>query len=188
MNRWKRANRAYEHYQSYIKCKYDRYSLSFIDFIFVKNFKGGNSIIAEPIETFYSKANIYEKALRNFSEGPVLNNTLSSMSEAEFEVVKKKIVNFASISEDEDARISGFGASFASALLHFYFPLVVPILDRRVLNGSGIDGVKIQKGVVSNFLDLYPELIVNFRKRLLDNRGITLRELDLELFQKKLKG
>ena len=57
------------------------------------------------------------------------------MVDPDYPRIRTAIVAFATLPETNAADISGFGCSFASALLHFHFPKLVPILDKRALNG-----------------------------------------------------
>jgi len=68
-----------------------------------------------------------------------------------------------------------------TTLLHFYFPNLYPILDRRVLNGLKlITETDLDKqGQVKKLKDFYSKLILEFKQR---TRTQTIRELDKELF------
>ena len=47
------------------------------------------------------------------------------------------------------SKIDGLGPSYASTILHFYYPCLIPILDRSALNGANIkDGVETYRGQV----------------------------------------
>lgn len=185
---WGRAQHAYEHYQIFIAAKPDKYVLSFADLAFVKNFKGGSALIGEPVVTFGAKLRHYEHALRACAADPAFALTLSSIPNPDYSRVRSAILAFAALRETAVSDISGFGSSFASALLHFYFPLVVPILDKRALNGSSVAGLKVDhNNNVTNPLQLYPALIDNCRTRLIQNQQPTLRELDRDLFIEQLR-
>ena len=82
--------------------------------------------------------------------------------------------------------IDGFKSSYASALLHFYFPNLIPILDRRVLQGIGIKIRTNTQGQVVQIDQYYPQLIDAFYKDLTEGSGKTLRELDKEYFIKPI--
>jgi hypothetical protein len=184
---WNRAQHAYQHYQSFLTDKRDKYVLTFTDLVYVKNFKGGSAIINEPLLTCRHKLEYYEKAIRACAEDVSFGLTLATIPNEDYARIRSAIVAFAALPEIDQSDISGFGSSFASALLHFYFPLVVPILDKRALNGSGIQGVQVSGyNNVTNLLDLYPALIDSCRQWLQENPQITLRELDRELFIQEL--
>ncbi len=185
---WGRAQHAYEHYQSFIAAKPDKYALAFADLAFVKNFKGGSAFIDEPVATFAPKLRPYEDALRACAADTAFALTLSTVPDSDYIRVRNIITAFAALPETPASDISGFGSSFASALLHFYFPLLVPILDKRALNGSGVRGLQVDRyNNVTNLLSLFPALIDNCRTRLQQNQQLTLRELDRQLFIEQLR-
>lgn len=185
---WERANHAYKHYICYIESKPDPISLSFTDLIFVKNFKGGMATICEPVATLSTKLQCYAESLRKFRADSAFCQPLAKLSDAEYMHVRDEIIRFVQPPKKLD-KIDGIRASFASALLHFYFPAVVPILDRRVLNGAGIQGIRVNnQDEVVNSLELYPKLIDFFRSSLRSNPEKSLRELDRELFIQKLQS
>ncbi len=184
---WDRADHAYKHYRRFIVAKLDPYALDFADLAFVKNFKGGMAQIAEPVANFDAKLRLYENALRACAADPGFALTFSMMQDSEYCRVQKVIVAFAAKPEEPASHIAGFGSSFASALLHFYFPRIVPILDKRALNGSNVQGLRVDGGrIVTNLLPLYPALIDAFRKRLIQDHQLTLRDIDREWFIEKL--
>jgi hypothetical protein len=184
---WNRAQHAYDHYQQFINAKSDRYALSFADFACVKNFKGGSATIAEPVATFAPKLLNYERAIRLCAADPAFGLTLSTILIQDYARVRNLIVDFGTLSETAASHINGFRCSFASALLHFHFPRVVPILDKRALNGSGVPGIQVDRfNNVTNLLALYPKLIDACRARLLQRPNLTLRELDRLLFIEQL--
>ena len=184
---WERAQHAYQHYQNFIVSKPNRYSLSFADLVFVKNFKGGNALLAEPVTTFNTKIAYYEKILKICAADSAFNNPLSKIPVCDYPRIKKLIIDFVSLPNSQISAINGFGCSFASALLHFYFPSVVPILDKRALNGSSIQGIQVNKyNNVTNLLSLYPNLIDYCRTNLEQRPYLTMRQLDKELFIQQL--
>lgn len=162
--------------------------MSCADLAFVLNFKGGSACIREPVATLADKLRHYEHALRACAADPVFALTLSTIPDEDYNRVRSTILAFASLPGNPESRISGFGSSFASALLHFYFPLVVPILDKRALNGSGVQGLRVNSSdAVTNLLELYPDLVDNFRTRLQQDQQTTLRELDRRWFIERLR-
>jgi len=188
--RWRRAQHAYEHYKRFIADKPAKLALAFADLVFVKNFKGGSAFIDEPVATFDAKLSHYERALRACDVDPAFAHTLTlaTIPDGDYGRVRSTIVAFAALPETPAFKISGFGSSFASALLHFYFPLIVPILDRRALNGSGIPGLRVNRqNNITKPLLLYPALIDNCRASLQQNQQLTLRELDRQLFIEELR-
>jgi len=186
---WTRAQHAYEHYQKYISTKEDRCRLSFVDLIFIKNFKGGSATITEPVASLDGKLKPYEEALRRLDGSKLFSEkNLGTIDEKDYTRVRNVIVAFAAMPEVPEYDISGFGSSFASALLHFYFPNIVPILDKRAINGCGIQGLNVDaSNNVTNLLELYPDLVDQFRERLRENPRLSLRELDYHFFSQELR-
>lgn len=185
---WLRAENAYQHYRQYMATKSNQFTLSFTDLIYVKNFKGGSSVIGESTTTLKEKLMHYEHAIRSFDAQPESKLTLAQLDDGPYESLRGKMVAFANLPNERNADINGFGVSFASTLLHFHFPHLVPILDRRALNGSLIPGLVVNgDNQVINLLDLYPALINYFRARLREDLSLTLRELDSRLFEVALR-
>lgn len=185
---WDRAEYAYQHYFKYISEKPDRFALSFTDLVYVKNFKGGSAVIAEPLLTLSSKLKRYECALRRANASPEFGLSLRDLDDKEYLRARKRMIAFAKLPKFRAANINGFGVSFTSTLFHFYFPNLVPILDRRALNGAGIEGIEADNSdQVKNLLELYPLLIDYFRNRLQNEAYLTLRSLDRSLFMQELR-
>ncbi len=190
VSNWNRAQHPYAHYMAYIAAKptASKFTLTFADLVFVKNFRGSIATIAEPVATFEAKIAMYEAALRACAGDPAFALTLSTIPAADYSRVRDRIVAFAALPNNPAAKISVFGVESASALLHFHFPNVVPILDKRALNGSNVAGIKVDKyNNVTNLLDLYPTLIDAFRNQLVARPAKTLRDLDYDWFSKELR-
>jgi hypothetical protein len=187
--RWIKADNAYQYYQHYIDSKPDRYALTITDLIYVTNFKGGSAIIAEPPKSLAEKLNYYERQLRECASAPEFKRTLGSLNTKCYKLALSRIVAYANLTINRHAHIDGFRASFTSALLHFYFPRLVPILDRRGVNGARLYGIIVQpsNNQVNNLLELYPRLIAYCRTRLRASPQLTLRGLDRRLFAQPLR-
>lgn len=184
---WDRAANAYCHYVAYIAAKAHRLELSFTDLIYVKNFKGGSAVIGEPATSLPFKLTRLSQALVAADASGDLSVPLADLSGASLQRAKARMLSFMKEAVCPETRINGFGVSFASAMLHFYFPTTVPILDRRVLNGARIQGIQVNtQGQVNNLVSLYPSLVDYFAVRLRNNRSLSLRQLDRELFIEKL--
>ncbi len=190
VSNWERATIAYDHYVQYIDGKGDRFRLSLIDLLYIKNFKGGSAVIAEPVSGLTAKLASYESALRAAHKEAAFYRPLGKIDDGEYQDIRRKIVEFvglADLSTKPDTHIKGFGVSFCSALLHFFFPSSVPILDRRVVNGARIPGARIDtEGQITNLLDLYPSLIDHFRECLRTDSSLSVRSLDRFLFIRKI--
>lgn len=185
---WERARNAYLHYDNYIKRKPDRLALSIVDLLHVTNFKGGSATISEHPDSLNAKLENYERALREADAAPEFRRSLRDLSDDECARAKDRIIRFAALGSTGNAGISGFGVSFASALLHFYFPELVPILDKRALNGARVDNMKCDtQNQVKNIIEHYPALIDFFRDQLRLDATLTLRELDRLLFVQELR-
>jgi hypothetical protein len=182
---WKRAENAYQHYRAYMQDKSPKLVLSITDLVYVKNFKGGSTIIGEPPETIQKKLAPYEALLREADGMPAFQKPLGQLDDREYEAAKRVMTTFAAL--PRTSPINGFGVSFSTALLHFYFPEVVPILDRRGLSGAGIKADVDKQGQVKKLLDWYPDLIAYCRARLRTEPSLTLRALDQSLFIQKLR-
>ena len=94
---------------------------------------------------------------------------------------------FLSLAKDKKTKIRGFGASYASALLFAYFGDLFPVLDRRILNGAGIEVEYNSQKQVKNIEQHYGDLILRCYQELKDHPGKKLRDLDKEWFVKNLK-
>lgn len=189
---WEQLNEAWLHFQNYLASKQDRYKLSFVDLIYVSNFKGGNSSITESLQTITPKLEVYESSIRLISKH-FRGKKLATLSKKDTYRLKKHCHAFLELTDREQTKIRGFGPSFASALLASYFPQLVPILDRRVLSGARISAQVNSQKQVKNIARHYPALISRMQ-RILKRRGILkrraifdLRQLDRTLFIKPLR-
>jgi hypothetical protein len=182
---WKRAENAYQHCRAYMQDKSPRLVLSITDLVYVKNFKGGSTIIGESPATIQERLAPYEALLREADGMPAFQKTLGQLDDREYQDAVRVMKTFAAL--PRTSPINGFGVSFSTALLHFYFPEVVPILDRRGLNGAGIKADVDKQGQVKKLLDSYPDLIAYCRARLRGEPSLTLRALDQSLFIQKLR-
>lgn len=185
--RWLNARHAYNYYQSYINSKRDKHLLTVVDLLYVKNFKGGASTITEPQEELHDKLQVYSKSLNDLLilyDGTFLQH----FSKEEVNELSDQCFKFICLTKNDSLRIRGFGVSFASALLNAYLPNVVPILDRRVLNGMGNMHVSTNlSGQVKNIENHFRDLILYFHKTLSNGANRTLEDLDFELFKKHLE-
>lgn len=187
-SQWDRAQSAYDYYAGFISSKSDRYALSVVDLVFVRNFKGGSTIVCEPEASLKSKIQLYENDLRDFAKKWANFPSLGKVSEASYGGLRDDIVAYVSLPMRNRYHIKGFAHSFVSALLHFHFPNLVPILDKRALNGCGIQGLKVgYGGNVTNMVELYPHLIDEFRSKLVADPSASLRSIDRGFFVQKLR-
>jgi hypothetical protein len=191
---WEKARVAYAYYADYINNKPGKHDLSILDMLFVANFKGGSATINEPPSTLAPKLKAYTIGL-NFIYKKFKNRSLVSLNQIELEQfcrLADTFIQLASKSSQPNTHIDGFGESFASALLHFHFPELAPILDKRALNGADVPGLRVdQYNNVRNMGNLYGALIRKshtiLKQRQNRGKNWTLVKLDLELFCRKLK-
>ena len=84
----------------------------------------------------------------------------------------------------ESNNINGFKYSYMSALLHAYFPNLLPILDRRILINlelvtiNDIDSTKQVKKIEQ----FYGSLVNKFRDILIADKTKLIRNVDYEIF------
>jgi hypothetical protein len=178
---WEMLDVAMTLFQSHIKSKPDRFALSIVDLLHVSNFKGGNASITEPEPGLSTKLGSYEAQLRNL-DSIVSGRKLGKLGKS-LEKVKECGVNFLHLtSEESKTRIRGFGPSYASALLYAFFPNVMPVLDRRILNGAGIAASFDSQGQVKGIGSYYGQLIDAVHRVLSADDALSLRELDKRWF------
>ncbi len=182
---WEMLNVAMLHFQAHIASKKDRCSLSIVDLLHVSNFKGGNASITEAVQSLPGKLKHYESALKEIEES-FGSRALVALNDIETKDLKTRCSSFLSLTESLDSEIRGFGPSYASALLAAHFPNLIPVLDRRALNGAGIRVERNAQDQVKNIASHYGELIDAFKKELKKESGMTLRQLDKRWFSKPL--
>lgn len=181
-NQWKKARVPYKYYQNYLNTKPDRCCLSVIDLIFIANFKGGSATIAEPESSLMRKLPIYsthlEALARDFG-----TKKLGALTESELGDLVIRAHRFLSLTRDFASCLDGFGPSFASAILNSHIPSVLPILDKRGLNGANIGGVETNsQGQVIEIEKHYGSLICYVNSRMAYDSSATIESIDQELF------
>jgi hypothetical protein len=181
VQQWDKSDISYTNYSNFISSKSDKFKLTFIDLLYVSNFKGGYATINEPENTITEKLIVYGeifKAINSKFYNKDLKN-LNDFETTELISLADKLLLLTDYRNDN--KIDGFSVSFLTTLLHFYFPNLYPILDRRVLNGLElITKVDLNtQGQVKKLNTFYPKLILEFRQKT-ENKSI--RELDRELF------
>lgn len=170
-------NVAMSHYQIHIAAKPDRCSLSIVDLLHVSNFKGGNASITEPVADLPGKLKKYEVVLKKI-ESSFRGKSLSSLQDRDMKSLKELCNEFLSLATDSTSRIRGFGPSYASALLAAHFIDLIPVLDRRALNGAGISVERDGQGQVKDIASYYEKLIDAFSTELKKQSKLTLHDLD----------
>jgi hypothetical protein len=129
-----RSKNAYAHYQNYISGKIDAYALSFVDLLYVKNYLGSKSTLTEPPLSCAEKLLNYEERLRRCEQDEAFALNLKILNESDFIRVRKRIIEFSTLPLNPQYLIAGFGCPAALTLLHFYFPKLVPLIDRDAIS------------------------------------------------------
>lgn len=182
---WEMLNNAMAHYQEYISSKSQRNLLTVVDLLHVSNFKGGNASITEPVGALDQKLMSHEKILGEI-EKLYGRKTLASLNEEETEALIILCSRVLETTKDKKTKIRGFGPSYASALLAAHFMELIPVLDRRILNGAETKVEYNSQKQVKNIAQYYGSLIKACQNELQKRNNITLRQLDKEWFAKAL--
>lgn len=189
LTRWNSANLSFENYLKYIdkKSNTDRLGLTLIDLLYISNFKGGNSSIHEDEDGVNLKLEKYSELLKKIDQ-KFNSKSLVDLSENELNILIQLVENMFELTESSETKIYGFSISFLSALICAHFPNLIPIIDRRVLNGFGMKNLKLNSSQqVTNMKDLFPDLIKKMQTILKEaNEKKSLRDLDKELFIKPI--
>ena len=184
--RWEKADISYQNYAEYLRRKPLPFDLSLIDLLYISNFKGGNASIQESELSINQKLKKYSDDIHKIEDRFGKRN-LRDLNEIDLKFLQTSCIDFLNlVKKDSLFRIDGFGSSYTSALLHFHFPKLIPILDRRVLNGAGIKAKTNKQGQIVDIERYYPELIQYFHRELGNRPEIELRNLDKELFIKPI--
>jgi hypothetical protein len=182
-SRWRTLNVAMEHFQSHLREKTDagRFRLDLIDLLHVSNFKGGNSSITEPIVSLRDKLVRYERGLAEIAS-QFDGLSLGKLDKQTVEVLSRQATEFIRPLKPRQLNISGFGPSYASALLSAHFPDLLPVIDRRILNGAGIKVDIDSSGQVKVIEQHYTTLLRACWLVLKKEPQLVLRELDRRWF------
>jgi hypothetical protein len=185
--RWQKAAISYENYMKYLRQKRHIHSLSLVDLLYVSNFKGGNASIHEPEHTVNDKlvyySTILDRIFAQFGKRNLIDLDdkeiiqLSCLVDEAFDLTYKTTYT----------KIDGFSDSYVTALLHFHFPELIPILDRRLLNNLNLlTDIDIDSyGQVKNIRRFFRKVVTEFRRRCLISKQ-SIRELDKEIFSRKI--
>jgi hypothetical protein len=188
-NRWDKSEISYQNYQEYIRNKSDYFSLTFIDLLYISNFKGGNATINEKETVINQKLIQYSIGLKEIDKS-FHGKKLSDLKLSEIDYLISLVNNIVSLTDKESfhSRIDGFSSSYLSALLNAYFPNLIPILDRRLLINLKLvgDSDKDSQGQIKNIKRFYGSLIKNFSE-IVKESGKSVREVDREYFSISIK-
>ena len=182
---WEMLNVAMSYYQEHIQSKTDRCSLSITDLLHVSNFKGGNSSITEPLVTLTQKITYYEAVLRKV-EQRFSGKSLSTLTTSELSTLVSLCDELLALTTKNSSKIRGVGPSYASAILAAHHLNLIPVLDRRALNGAGIAVKKDRQNQVKEIASHYGELIRAFHTELTSRPELSVRQLDKEWFSANL--
>lgn len=182
-DRWEMLNHTFDAYQDYRKTSE---GLSYIDLLYVSNFKGGNASIGDSQNEVDKKLSDFYQPLLNAIKESYCKSKLQDLSSDELAELSNLAKQFVLLTKEADPKIRGFGVSYASALLAMNFSDLLPVLDRRVLAGAGIEeglaAMRKTGGQVKHIEAHYPELLKRMRKELKSDGNLTLRELDRKWF------
>jgi len=184
---WTKSAISYKNYQDFIDKKNERFKLTFIDLLYISNFKGGNATINELESTIDHKLTNYSKVLIDINE-KFISKPLHQLSDIEIVELIFLITSICNLTHKTTrTKIDGFSVSYLSALLSSYFPELVPILDRRVLiNLRLVTSADIGKyGQIKNIQRFYDPLVKKFAQQCKEEE-LSVREFDKYLFTTKL--
>ena len=159
-----RSKNAYAHYQNYISSKNDAYALSFVDLLYVKNYLGSKSALTEPPLSCAEKLLNYEERLRRCAQDEAFNLNLSILNNTDYLRVRKRIIEFSTLPLRPEFLINGFGCPASMTLLHFYFPKLVPLIDRDAVNRKIYGEIKTNRyGEISDPRAAFGKIIGTYR-------------------------
>ena len=187
---WKKSNVALDNYNSYIKKKIaigQKFDLTLIDLLYISNFKGGNATINDDESIINCKLKAYSSLFIEIDK-TFGNRNLSTLEENEVESLIELVRQVVDLSKKEETGIDGFKSSYLSALLHSYFPDLIPILDRRLLINLGLVDKEKQlnnQKQVKDIENYYSELIKVIHVKSKKSKN-SVRELDAILFKQEL--
>lgn len=190
---WKRLNQAFINYQRYLDSKVHRFNLSIVDLLYISNFKGGDASITEDSYVITEKLERYSDYLQRIDFG-FGKRFLSDIQECDdLDMLVLLAIEFMKLTDEPKAKISGFRSSYASAMLCAYFPEILPILDHRAINGAQIpanwkkNGSRWEiKDIDENYQEYYELLFYRVHAIAKKNPGLSLREIDFNLFIKEM--
>ena len=185
-NRWDKSEISYQNYQEYIRNKTDYFKLTFIDLLYISNFKGGNATINERESVINQRLIHYSDGFKEIDKS-YHGRIISYLSEGEIDDLIKMVEEIVRLTDKESlhSKIDGFSSSYLSALLNAHFPNLIPILDRRLLKNLKIveDSDEDSQGQIKNIKSFYGSLIKQFAE-IVKKTGKSIREIDKEYFSK----
>jgi hypothetical protein len=181
--KWARLTIALDYYTSYLTAKpvKTRFSLSVLDLLFIRNFKAGNASVTEPPGGLNVKLRAYGSALRAIHQA-LPSRALNTLATTELSTLIEFADQTLKLAREPSTSIAGFGPSYVSALLAAFFPRLLPVLDRRVLNGADIPVKLTSQKQVVRIQEHYGTLIRKSHQVLRAEPSLELRELDRRWF------
>jgi hypothetical protein len=178
-----RSKNAYAHYQNYIASKNDVYTLSFGDLLYVKNYLGSNSKLTEPPLSCAEKLLNYEDRLRRCAQDEAFNLNMRIINNADYLRVRKRIIEFSTLPLRPEFLIAGFDCLASITLLHFYFPNLVPLIDRDAIARKIYGEIKTNYyGEISDPRSAFLKIIGTYRRVLEGTSSQTTRRPRLQCF------
>lgn len=188
MNNWSKANISLENYKEFIEKKGNKFELSLIDLLYVSNFKGGNASVHIKNSELNSKLSFYSKKLKEI-DAIFTKKALKDLDQKELEILQLKLSDIIELTKNKETEISGFKASYLSALLHAHFPKLIPILDRKILINLEVikdkDKLIPSTKQVRDIQKYFNNLVLKMHK-ISTEEDKDIREIDKEYFNKKL--
>jgi hypothetical protein len=182
IKKWRKMGKSLKNYQSYISRKSAKYRLDLVDLLYISNFKGGNASIQEDESKVANLLEPYSIILKNIGDD-FGDLSLSMLSDSQVSSLTNRLTEVCNLCLGRNTGIDGFKVSYFSALFHGYFPDLIPVLDRRILNGFRLIHEQDLNtlGQVKDIHLFYPRLVDQMR-RLTKETGKSIRTLDGEYF------
>jgi hypothetical protein len=186
---WDKANIRYENYIAFIKSKGEdnRFELKYIDLLYISNFKGGGATINGTEEDINKQLKFYSAELKKINKlFGILS--LGEISNNQLEELISQVKSICTLVQKEETNIGGFGVSYLSALLSAYFPDLIPIVDKNVLESAGIQFTqRFDTKGIEEMIKKYTQLIMDIWEYAKKHKDAKLRCIDKKLFTGKLK-
>jgi hypothetical protein len=187
--RWESLDVAFRNYRHYINSKTDQDALTLIDLLYIRNFKGGNASITDPEDKVSERLKLYSEIVGRIRR-KFRKPFLEKLTDDQLQWLIEQAIEFINLPLRTQSQISGFGPSYASAMLAAHFPDLIPIIDRNILLGTGIIRELPRNGQIHNIEQHYGPLLKEFHRRVKAAVPRKIRDLDRQLFilgSKKVK-
>lgn len=182
---WEKSRNAYNNYEDYIvrnRKLFQKHTLTLIDLFYVKNFKGGSAVFGDSENSINQKLKKYASVLDEIESRFGEKANIKTLDDSQLSNLKSFGVEFISLEDNIEFKIKGLSTSFCTTILHFHFPNLYPIMDRRVLINSEIVTSKEKEvdtqGQVIKMKAYYERLIDKVR----DSDFKTINDFDKHFF------